>query len=46
MDLGDQIVGRNGDDYIKRSPVFCGAGLPSSSAFALILAANEPCLFN
>ena len=27
-------------------PEFCGAGLPPSSAFALILAANEPCLFN
>jgi hypothetical protein len=25
-------------------PFFCGAGLPPSSAFVLILAANEPCL--
>jgi hypothetical protein len=29
-----------------RHPVFCGADLAPSSAFALILAADEPCLFN
>ena len=26
--------------YTHRSPVFCGASLPPSTAFALILAAN------
>jgi hypothetical protein len=28
----------------SRSPAYCGGNLPPSSAFALILAANEPCV--
>ena len=28
MDLGDQIVGRNGDDYIKKESRFLWRGSP------------------